>query len=108
MKRGRHRENRINSMINWDTTDEDAHTISLIGERALRAGLTEDRMRVEMSITACHLNDSSLRLADLLAADDFNFLHDVCGIDRHTDRKTGKLNNFFCPRFAAQGKKEKP
>lgn len=36
----------------------------------------------------------------LLAADEFNFLHDVCGIARHLDRETGKLQNFFIPRFA--------
>lgn len=36
----------------------------------------------------------------LHAADEFNFLHDVCGIARHLDRSTGKLENCFVPRFA--------
>ena len=38
----------------------------------------------------------------LLAADDFNFTHDVCGIARHMDRSTGKLGNHFSPRFSRQ------
>lgn len=35
----------------------------------------------------------------LLAADDFNFFHDVGGIRRHMNRFTGKLGNSFTPRF---------
>lgn len=34
----------------------------------------------------------------LLAADDFNFLHDVTGICRHMNRDTGELMNCFVPR----------
>jgi len=36
----------------------------------------------------------------LLAADDFNFMHDVCGITKHLDRDTGKLVDHFRPRFS--------
>lgn len=36
----------------------------------------------------------------LLAADEFNFIHDVCGITRHLDRETGKLTGCFLPRFS--------
>ncbi len=43
-----------------------------------------------------------LRLADLLAADDFNFAHDVFGIMRHIDRRTGRLDNHFVPRFCSE------
>lgn len=35
----------------------------------------------------------------LLAADNFNFIHDVGGIGSHMDRVTGKLGGFFLPRF---------
>lgn len=41
-----------------------------------------------------------LQLADLLAADDGQFGHDVFGIYRHFDRETRCLNAGFCPRFA--------
>lgn len=36
----------------------------------------------------------------LLAADEFNFLHDTLGVVKHMDRETGKLENNFVPRFA--------
>lgn len=35
----------------------------------------------------------------LLAADDFNFLHDVCGISRHMNRETGEIGGHFLPRM---------
>ena len=41
-----------------------------------------------------------IHAAGMLAADDFNFGHDVFGIYRHLDRTTGKLMNCFVPRFA--------
>lgn len=53
-----------------------------------------------MDITATHANGCPLKLAELLAADDFNFSHDVAGIYRHLDRTTGKLLDCFLPRFA--------
>lgn len=53
-----------------------------------------------MNITACHANGNPLRLEALLEADDFNFAHDVFGIDRHIYRETGHLMNFFRPRYS--------
>ena len=34
-----------------------------------------------------------------LAADNFNFMHDLSGICRHIDRETGEIGGFFVPRF---------
>ena len=31
----------------------------------------------------------------LLAANDFNFIHDIAGINKHLDRDTGELKNFI-------------
>lgn len=56
---------------------------------------------IDMDITATHCNGNPLRLNDLLAADDFNLLHDVSGISHHLNRDTGKLEGFFSPRFSA-------
>jgi hypothetical protein len=55
---------------------------------------------VEMDLVACILGGCSLRLEDLELADDFNFTHDVLGIERHLDRHTFKLGDCFMPRFA--------
>jgi hypothetical protein len=55
-----------------------------------------------MNVTACHANGNPIRLHDLLEADDFNFAHDVFGIDRHISRETGQLLNHFSPRFSSR------
>lgn len=33
-------------------------------------------------------------------ADDFNFAHDIYGIQNNLNRKTKQFSNFFVPRFA--------
>lgn len=53
-----------------------------------------------MDITACHANGCPLKLRELLAAEDFNFAHDVFGIRRHLNRETAQLGDYFMLRFA--------
>ena len=83
---------------------QEARTISAIAQRAVAiaatAGFKYEFMDADMDITACHVNGNPLRLDELLAADEFNFAHDVFGIRRHIDRETGKLGNCFSPRFS--------
>lgn len=92
--------------ISFKVTPADA---DLIGECVTRAralyvahGHEVDKLSLTMDITAAHANGYPLRLADLLAADDFNFLHDVGGIMQHMDRETGLLLDHFSPRFSAR------
>jgi hypothetical protein len=82
--------------INWDVTKADAEIIRNIVKRAK----PDDVLELTMDITAVHLNGQPLRLADLLKADDFNFWHDIRGIQRHIDRGNGRLGHHFLPRFA--------
>ena len=56
-------------------------------------------MLVRMDIAAVHIVNP-LRLEELLNADDFNFFHDVVGIRDNLNRRTGKLENCFIPRFS--------
>ena len=51
----------------------------------------------------CQLCEISfdLRLNDLLNADDSNFAHDICGIQKNINRETREIENFFVPRFAS-------
>lgn len=95
-----------------DPTEEDLAIISKIAERAIAyfilasetgRRLPFDGLDIQMDLCAVHLNGCPLRLADLLAADDFNFAHDITGIRRHLNRKTGALENHFLPRFAKKG-----
>lgn len=82
----------------------------IIAEIAARAVLMADKFEVEykradafMDISACHASGTPLRLRDLLDADDGNFGHDVFGIRRHLNRRTGALEDCFLPRFARKG-----
>lgn len=93
------------SAIKWGANPKDARLIAKIAERAITRykahGIDAEKIDVVMDIEACHLNGCRLRLAELLATDDFNFMHDITGINRHLDRTTGELTNCFLPRFAA-------
>jgi hypothetical protein len=90
-------------MVKFNASAADGAIIRKIVDRAYASagniGHTLDRMEVSMDITACHCNGNPLRLRELLETDDFNFWHDVGGIQRHIDRETGKLRNCFLPRF---------
>ena len=81
--------------------------MTLIGKIADRAVMlyAKHDVRVErldtfLDVAAVHQKIQPLRLADLLAADDLNFIHDITGIDRHLDRDNYRLNDGFSPRFS--------
>lgn len=81
----------------------DRTLIAKIGERAEELELVKthgERLALEMDINAVHSNGNPLRLAELLSASVVGFTHDVTGIRKHIDRRTGKLKNFFLPRFS--------
>lgn len=88
--------------VSFDITDSDAELISQIVDRvedlSLAQGHALDRLSTTMDLTAVHANGCPLDLEKLAKADNFNLLHDVFGIARHLDRKTGKLRDFFDPR----------
>lgn len=83
-------------------TSTELDLIGKIGKRA--RGMTMSFIKRPqsawvMDVDACH-RSCPLKLAELLAADDFNFMHDVIGIMKHLNRMTGKLEDCFLPRFA--------
>lgn len=90
-------------MIKWTATKKDIKLIQEITDRAMRIsdanGLEYRRQDAEMDIAATHCNGNPLRLEALLAADEFNFAHDIFGIRYHLNRETGKLGGHFLPRF---------
>ena len=47
----------------------------------------------------------NLRLDELLEAEDYEGAHEVFGIVNNIDRTTGKVGNFFVPRFAGRSEK---
>jgi hypothetical protein len=79
---------------------EERRIVEAIVNRAIKSGIYAHATDAAMDISAAHAS-CPLRLADLRDADQFNFDHDMYGIRRHLNRKTGKLAGFFFPRFAA-------
>lgn len=93
--------------INWSVSKPDALLINQIAHRAFALakehGINYPFQDIEMDLTAVHLNGCRLKLADLAAAPAHDFSHDIVGICRHIDRKTGKFQHFFLPRYAQKG-----
>ena len=93
--------------VSFTVTPDEHKIIMAIAKRAQGIeGLYGNIMHVSMNISACHANGCPLDLQRLLDADDFNFCHDVAGIDRHINRDNGQLENFFLPRFALPEKED--
>jgi hypothetical protein len=90
-------------MINWNISRADHDLIIKIAERTFREVLDypDTQASLMMDLNACHANGCPLDLQGLLEAASPDFLHDVFGIRRHIDRKTGKLLNCFDPRSSA-------
>lgn len=88
-------------MIRWDVSKADFALINKIVDRAITENpdLTISKVDLHMDIEAVHLNGCPLKLEKLLNADLGNFGHDVFGIQRYIDRRTGKLTNHFLPRY---------
>jgi hypothetical protein len=81
-------------------TKEEMLLIVDIAKRAEEHGaLQYDRMSLIMDIETAH-EQFKLRLNELLAADDVNFLHDIVGIQNNIDRKKKEIGNCFVPRYA--------
>jgi hypothetical protein len=57
-----------------------------------------DRRDLSMDIVATHANGTRLDFVKWLSFDAFSFWHDIQGIQRHIDRRTGKLTGHFLPR----------
>lgn len=95
--------------INFNANEKDRELANRIAGRATAMLIgapgrskMEKMVHHRMNIIACHLNGCPIDLQRLLDADDFNFQHDIIGIDRHIDRDTGRLLHHFRPRFAAR------
>jgi hypothetical protein len=78
-------------------TQRDSELIFAIAKRAADE-LPYSKITVAMDLEAVH-EHTPLDLDRLLKADLGDFVHDVVGIYRRIDRKTGRLTNCFSPRF---------
>lgn len=92
-------------IVSFSASEEERELIRAIVGRAVRDGLVPDtagdRQSLEMDLTATHANGCPLDFGAMLNAErDLDFTHDIRGIIARLDRRTGKLTNFFYPRFS--------
>lgn len=88
-------------MLNFSATNEEVDIIRKIVERwQTHESVERDTTSLWMDIEATHSNGCPLDLQKLLDFPDFDFFHDVFGIERHLNRTNGKLENCFLPRCA--------
>lgn len=92
-------------MISFEATKDDYLAVGQIVKRAVKialevGGAVEDTAELSMDLIACHANGCPLDFQRLLDAPVEDFAHDVFGIRRHIDRKTGRLGDCFVPRTA--------
>jgi hypothetical protein len=89
-------------VIKWSNNRTETALFAKIADRAHKLNPEYKYLTAFMDVDACHNNGCPLDLERLLAADEFNFSHDVFGIARHINRDTGQLENCFVPRFASR------
>lgn len=91
--------------ISFKAKREEIQIIWKIADRAVKLAADipirgYDSLEAQMDVTACHCSGCPLDLTGLLESDDATFGHDVFGIRKHINRKTGELQNCFLPRTA--------
>jgi len=91
-------------MINWNVSKKDLKFVGAIIERAINDNKKLNAKSLRMDLIAIHKNGNPLDLEKLLSANLFNFNHDVYGIMKYIDRKTGRLTNHFLPRYSRASK----
>ncbi len=88
--------------VSFDATPDERQLVRRIIERAEQEELFGgyDRECLEMDLIATHANGCPIDFNKLLDAGRFDFTHDIAGIVRHLDRRSGELTRFFRPRCA--------
>lgn len=90
-------------MLKWTGTKEEMELLVAIARRftgANRSYFGLSFSEVLMDLEATHCNGCTLQLEELLQSEDSDFFHDVSGIVKHLNRRTGQLEGCFLPRYA--------
>jgi len=83
----------------WAETRDRAILIADIIKRADNLKLTPSKLNLAMDLECAH-KSCPLDFKKLLAFDNFNFAHDIVGIQNHMDRENARLSHRFLPRCA--------
>lgn len=93
--------------VQFTSTKKEHKLIDEIVERAVKekvlirrrpSKFNEDKMTLRMDLDAINSNGTKLDFDKLLNFPEFDFMHDITGIQKHIDRLTGELRNHFLPR----------
>lgn len=97
-------------MVEFSMKKPELEIVQKIAERVERLtaemqidGMQYDRHELVMDLDAAYTSAGPFNLTRLLESPDADFLHDIYGVRRHIDRKTGKLTGCFMPRCGRQG-----
>lgn len=88
--------------VSFTATPDEREIIRMIIERIEQLDLLVgyDRESLEMDLIATHANGCPIDFNKLFNFGRFDFMHDISGIVRHLDRRSGELTGFFLPRCA--------
>lgn len=84
--------------LSFSVSPEDRDLINKISIRAVSSGIHTDRIDCIMDLSCAQANGANMDFERLLSFDDFNFSHDISGVNRCLDHDTGKLMHNFLPR----------
>lgn len=92
--------------VRKEIAPEDLQTIEKIVRKAKRViekwrGKI-DLLKLRADLIKAYSHNERIDLETLYTFDEFNFLHDIIGIMRHLNQKTGKFKDHFVPRAARQ------
>ena len=87
--------------LNRDCTLKEKQQVDLIVNRILKTSPITNKLNSHRDILMVHLNGCPLDLDGLINASDADFYHDIDGIFINLNRETGRLEDYFVPRFSA-------
>lgn len=103
IKENKQNKKKEKTMINFNVNKKDMFLIIEISKKAKtlfdKTKVSCSLLDINMDITATHTSNP-LKLQELLKADSFNFAHDIFGIYKNLNRRTGNLDNCFLPRYS--------
>ena len=95
-------------MLKFKTTKVEQMLIEHIAtkfyQNVTNTDINYPRLDLTMDLSAAHSNGCKIDFHKLLDADIGTLGHDILGIRRYIDRKTGKLTQCFVPRCALGGR----
>lgn len=90
--------------VSFSVSLEDQRLITRCVRRACDIGLIfdedESRISLNMDLCAAKAQGCNIDFQKMLGFDSFNFAHDIVGIRKNLNRRTGELMNCFLPRAA--------